>query len=197
MRHARISAGSVRQPSRSTHLNRRAVVAGGATAATAIGLGIAGSGRLFSVPGASAHSVETVAAAGTATPASGTATACVALAPELTEGPFYLDDQMVRSDIVEDREGLPLNLTIGVIDTETCAPLTNAAVEIWHCDACGYYSGVSGNNPGSDSSTDERAAATDATWLRGVQLTDNNGPVTFQTIFPGWYVSRAIHIQFI
>ena len=136
-----------------------------------------------------------MAAVGTATPASGTATACVALTPELTEGPYYLDDQVVRGDIVEDREGVPLNLTIGVIDTETCAPLANAAVEIWHCDARGYYSGVSGNNPGSDSSTDEQAAEADATWLRGVQLTDDNGQVTFQTIFPGWYVSRAIHIH--
>ena len=177
-------------------LNRRTVVAGSATAATAIGLAVAGAGHLLTVRGAGAQSATGAGAtAEAATPATGAATACIALAAELTEGPYYLEDALVRGNVIEDREGLPLDLTIGVIDTETCAPLINAAVEIWHCDTRGYYSGVSGNNPGSDSSTDERAAATNATWLRGVQITDANGQVTFQTIFPGWYVSRAIHIH--
>ena len=133
---------------------------------------------------------------GAATTTGGTTTtSCVALTPELTEGPYYVEEALVRRDITDDREGLPLALTINVIDTVSCEPLADAAVEIWHCDARGYYSGVSGNNPGSDSSAEEVAAAAASMFLRGVQLTDADGAVTFDTIYPGWYMGRTVHIH--
>lgn len=119
---------------------------------------------------------------------------CV-LTPEVTEGPYYLDDAMIRQDITEGKEGVPLDLRIVVNDPTTCAPLANAAVEIWHCDALGDYSGVDANNPGDevDEAAVEEAAA--GTFLRGVQLSDADGVVRFQTIYPGWYAGRTVHIH--
>ncbi|WP_420864167.1 hypothetical protein [Streptomyces deccanensis] len=64
----------------------------------------------------------------------------------MTEGPYYLDGQLVRADIREDKTGFPLVLTLTVVDDDTCAPLSNALVEIWHCDALGEYSGFVGDN---------------------------------------------------
>ncbi len=116
----------------------------------------------------------TVAADATATPD------CV-LMPELTEGPYYLDLDLVRSDITEGRPGLPLDLRVNVVDADACEPLEGAAVDIWHCDAEGAYSGVQG--------------AEAATFCRGVQLTDASGVAEFRTVFPGWYTGRAVHIH--
>lgn len=114
--------------------------------------------------------------AGTASQASCTIT------PELTEGPYYLDLNLVRQDITEGRPGAPLELTFTAVDADGCTPLTNAAIDIWHCDAAGAYSGVSG--------------AASATFLRGTQVTDARGQATFTTIYPGWYQGRAVHIHF-
>ena len=105
------------------------------------------------------------------------------LAPETTEGPFYIDGQ-ARSDITEGKPGTPLRLalTIATVNGSTCRPLPGAAVDIWHSDASGDYSGF-GN------------AASNSTFLRGVQTSDANGTVTFTTIYPGWYQGRAVHIH--
>lgn len=113
--------------------------------------------------------------------------ACV-VRPEVTEGPYYLDIDLLRSDIREDREGAPLQLTFNVteVSESSCTPLEGATVEVWHCDADGVYSGVS--DPGFNTSGQ--------TWLRGGQVTDVNGVATFTTIYPGWYSSRAVHIHF-
>jgi protocatechuate 3,4-dioxygenase beta subunit len=108
-----------------------------------------------------------------------TEASCV-LSPELTEGPFYLDLDRVRSDITEGRPGLPLELDVNVVDVDACEPIKDAAVDIWHCDAEGTYSGVSGD-PG--------------TFLRGIQMTDADGAAGFRTIYPGWYTGRAVHIH--
>ncbi|MER6314710.1 hypothetical protein [Streptomyces sp. NPDC001581] len=60
----------------------------------------------------------------------------------VTEGPYYLDGALVRKDIAEGKKGVPLTVRLTVQDTtESCAPVPGAAVEIWHCDAWGYYSG--------------------------------------------------------
>jgi protocatechuate 3,4-dioxygenase beta subunit len=64
-----------------------------------------------------------------------------ALTPELEEGPYYVASELMRSDIREGKPGLPLHLRISVVDKTTCKPLPNAAVDIWHCDAMGIYSG--------------------------------------------------------
>lgn len=170
-------------------VSRRAVIQTGATAATALGLVAVGTRQLVSAQDAS----PSPSLAGSAM--SGTTTSCIALTPELTEGPFYVDEALVRRDIIDDREGLPLALTINVIDAVACTPLADAAVEVWHCDARGYYSGISGNDPGSDSSSEEAAAAADSMFLRGIQITDADGSVTFDTIYPGWYQGRTVHIH--
>jgi protocatechuate 3,4-dioxygenase beta subunit len=110
---------------------------------------------------------------------SGAAPACV-LSPEATEGPYYLDLDQVRSDVTEGSAGTPFALAMTVVDASSCDAIANAAVDIWHCDANGVYSGVEGN---------------DGTFLRGTQLTDAEGRVEFATIYPGWYTGRAVHIH--
>ncbi|MEV6833060.1 intradiol ring-cleavage dioxygenase [Streptomyces sp. NPDC051133] len=106
------------------------------------------------------------------------------LTPEQTEGPYYLDLETVRKDVTEGKAGVPLTLRVTVVDATTCAPLPRTAVDIWHCDALGVYSGyvAGGSTP-------------DTTFLRGVQLTDAAGVAEFTTIYPGWYVGRALHIH--
>jgi protocatechuate 3,4-dioxygenase beta subunit len=102
------------------------------------------------------------------------------LTPELTEGPYYLDLDRVRRDITEGKEGLPFDLRVVVVDANSCSPIEDAAVDVWHCDALGEYSGVEGNA---------------GTFLRGIQMTDANGAAQFRTVFPGWYRGRAVHIH--
>jgi protocatechuate 3,4-dioxygenase beta subunit len=107
-------------------------------------------------------------------------TADCVLMPELTEGPYYLDLDLVRRDITEGRPGVPFDLAVTVVDAESCEPLEDAAVDVWHCDAEGVYSGVQGNS---------------GTFLRGVQMTGADGVASFRTIFPGWYTGRAVHVH--
>lgn len=166
------------------HTRRSLIKAGAATTV----LGAVGGGAIFrrvaSAQDAMAVDEETAA----------TAVSCL-LTPELTEGPYYLDDALIRQDITEGKEGIPLTLRINVVDTTSCTPLTNVAVDIWHCDSHGYYSGVEGNNPGPDADQALIEEAEIQTFLRGVQITDENGVAEFATIYPGWYISRTIHIH--
>lgn len=159
--------------------SRRTVLAAGA--ATTAGFGMSKFGVL--------------AQDSVSTPASGTASNACVLTPELTEGPYFLDGDLIRQDITDGRPGAPLKLQILVNNATTCQPLTNAAVDIWHCDARGYYSGVSSNNPGPDADAAEAAEAADARFLRGIQLTNGTGLAEFQTIYPGWYMGRTLHIH--
>lgn len=116
------------------------------------------------------------------------ATTCV-LSPDLTEGPYFVDENLNRSDIRVDpntgaaRPGVPLTITFNVYSVgAACAALRGAYVDIWHADAGGSYSDV-GNTSGQK-------------WLRGYQITDNDGTVRFTTVYPGWYQGRAVHIHF-
>jgi len=121
-------------------------------------------------------------ATGSSTGATAALPDCV-LTPEQDEGPFYIDLARVRRDIVEDRPGVPLALALTVVDANTCKPIRDAAVDVWHCDALGVYSGE----------PSEGSAGT--TYLRGIQLTDGNGRAEFATVYPGQYPGRTTHIH--
>jgi protocatechuate 3,4-dioxygenase beta subunit len=121
-----------------------------------------------------------VAAGGPTAVEAGTV-ACV-LTPEQTEGPFYIPDEKLRRNITEGRPGTPLSLRLAVVDASTCKPIHGASVDIWHADAAGVYSGF-GSGSGNRTS------------MRGIQKTDARGVATFQTVYPGWYQGRAVHIH--
>jgi protocatechuate 3,4-dioxygenase beta subunit len=146
--------------------------------------------------GAPGSSTTTPATPPTSAPASGGA-ACT-ITPELTEGPFYLDLDLVRQDITEGRQGTPLELTFTALSADGCTPLQDAAVDIWHCDAEGAYSGVSGGGGpgGGGGRRGGSSGSSSGTFLRGTQVTDAQGRATFKTIYPGWYQGRAVHIHF-
>lgn len=121
---------------------------------------------------------------------------CV-LTPEQTEGPYYIAGEKVRSNITEHRLGTPLTLRLTVVDATTCTPIKGAAVDIWHCDASGIYSGFeqasTGAAPGGPGGA---GGPTDHdTFLRGIQLTDARGVSQFRTIYSGWYRGRTVHIH--
>jgi protocatechuate 3,4-dioxygenase beta subunit len=102
------------------------------------------------------------------------------LQPEATEGPYYIDPGLVRQEIAEGRPGLPLVLRLQVVTAE-CKPVVGARVDVWHCDASGVYSGVSGDA---------------GTFLRGTQATGADGVAEFRTVFPGWYPGRVTHVHY-
>jgi len=112
--------------------------------------------------------------------------------PQQTEGPFFVDERLLRDDIRADptdgsvRPGLPLALAFQVsrLNGSSCSPIPNAVVDVWQCDAHGAYAGV------ADSPTAR------SKFLRGYQLTDTAGRAEFTTIYPGWYQGRAVHIHF-
>jgi protocatechuate 3,4-dioxygenase beta subunit len=133
------------------------------------------------------------ATAGAQDAASPTADVCL-LTPEQTEGPYYLPLELLRADITEDKPGIPLQLRIAVADVNACTMLEDAAVDIWHCDAQGFYSGVTGE-PGAGASQEAGAGAEAGTFLRGIQLTNADGIAEFETIYPGWYSGRTVHIH--
>ena len=111
-----------------------------------------------------------------------TGTICPAT-PRQTEGPFYFDPQLVRRDIREGRPGTPLTLRLQIVDASDCGPAARARVDIWHCDAAGAYSGY------------DRERTAGERWLRGTQVSDAEGVVSFQSLYPGWYQGRAPHIH--
>jgi protocatechuate 3,4-dioxygenase beta subunit len=118
--------------------------------------------------------------AGPAAVASGQVT-CV-LAPEQTEGPYYIAREKLRRDITEGRPGVPLLLRLSVVDASTCRPIKGAGVDIWHADALGVYSGF-GSGSGN------------RTFMRGIQKTDARGLARFRSVWPGWYQGRTVHIH--
>ncbi len=117
----------------------------------------------------------------TSTTTTSTNAAC-AVTPNETAGPFPSLTDLFRSDIRDGKTGTLLNLTVKVVNVNSsCAAVSNANVEIWHCDVQGNYS--------------QYGTQTNQTYLRGIQTTDANGEVTFMTIYPGWYQGRATHIH--
>ncbi|XP_053205119.1 uncharacterized protein LOC128389540 [Panonychus citri] len=116
---------------------------------------------------------------------------CV-LAPFAEEGPFYVPDNPLRSDTIDGEPGIPLELTIQLTDSRDCSPLSGLYVHIWSANATGNYSGV--NESDFDTPGELRVKTVYASRsLRGHQITDKNGIVTFKTIIPGWYPGRTMH----
>ncbi|HVO89749.1 MAG TPA: twin-arginine translocation pathway signal protein [Casimicrobiaceae bacterium] len=112
---------------------------------------------------------------------------CV-LTPAVTEGPFFVDERLNRSDLTADARtpgvagGLPLRLVLTLHSVRSaCAPLAGVQVDVWHCDAQGNYSDV--------------GSLRGARFLRGYQVSDAAGRVAFRTIYPGWYPGRTVHIH--
>ncbi len=173
---------------------RRDVVLGiaGSIAAAALSGACGGSqtsGSASSGGGASSSSggASGAGATGGGAGAAGSTSACTVY-PQETAGPFYLAGEAVRSDISEGKPGTPLRIEITVIDASTCAPIPDLPVDVWHCDASGVYSGYPGQLGNLDT--------TGQTFLRGTQVTDASGKVTFTSIYPGWYPGRTTHIHF-
>jgi protocatechuate 3,4-dioxygenase beta subunit len=110
------------------------------------------------------------------------ASACT-LTAEQELGPYYVGLDHVRSDVILGQAGVPLELEITLINTRTCKPLRDAAVDIWSCNASGIYSDISAEGTYG------------YTYLRGVQITDKHGQANFRTIFPGHYAGRTTHIH--
>lgn len=131
--------------------------------------------------------------ASTATPGATALPSCV-VKPAKTEGPYFVDEMLNRSDIrIEPtdnsvKEGIPLQLVFQVtqVNGDTCEALEGAQVDVWHCDALGVYSDVN----------DRNGSTVGETWLRGYQVTDEFGTAAFTTIYPGWYSGRTVHIHF-
>jgi protocatechuate 3,4-dioxygenase beta subunit len=120
-----------------------------------------------------------------------TGNASCTLTPEVTQGPYYVAGEYVRRNIIEDQAGVDIVLDFQVVDVNTCNPVPDVYLEMWHCNSTGVYSGIvaSGNGDSSDTTN------IDKTWLRGIQATDSDGVAQFESIFPGHYTSRATHIH--
>ncbi len=131
----------------------------------------------------------------TSTPSQTSMPSCV-VKPEQTEGPYFVDEMLNRSDIRSDpssgavSKGVPVTLEFHVsrIDGSSCTPLSGAVVDVWQCDALGVYSDVLDQNGFFDTRGQQ--------FLRGYQVTDANGTARFMTIYPGWYQGRTVHIHF-
>ena len=154
-------------------------------------LGCSSGGSDSTAAGTTSTSTTTGTAASTSTTTT-TPGSCV-LIPQETVGPYPLFNDIAsaavyqRDDITEGKTGVPLRLTLNIVNVNNqCAPILTAMVYVWHCDKDGYYSGYNQNG------ADMRGQ----TFCRGVQATDTNGRVTFNTVYPGWYPGRATHIHF-
>lgn len=157
----------------------------------------AASGSIALSVGSNTLSVVVTAADGvstqtyTVTVTRSAAGSCTLTATE-TDGPYPLyailtNSAIVRKDIRESKTGVPLTLTLTLQSAGSgCTPISGAGIYIWHCDKDGLYSGYS---------TSTNAGQSGLTYLRGIQVTDNNGQVTFTTLYPGWYAGRITHIH--
>ncbi len=123
-------------------------------------------------------------------PFTAAASSCL-LVGSTTEGPCTTATELSREDISEGFSGLPVRLALRVIDS-SCNPLAGVTVKIWHTNLEGSYSGVT-PNPGMCLAQPAYSADD---FMRGVQVTDADGVVFFDTCFPGWYRGRAVHIHF-
>ena len=175
-------------------LSRREVLAlMGAVSVSAVAVacspGSAASGSAGASAAASSGATATPLATASAAAVASSLPSCVVV-PELTEGPYYVNENLDRSDIrIDTADGsvsegavLRIDWVVSQVDGSACIPLEGVLVDVWHCDALGNYSDV-GSEEGHD-------------YLRGYQHTDANGLATITTVYPGWYQGRAVHIHF-
>lgn len=124
-----------------------------------------------------------------ASPAEAATVGTCTVTPVVTEGPYWVDEKLNRSDVRSDGDGsntqagIPLTLSVLLKDSACGEPVQNAQIDIWHANAPGHYSDYSQEGTAGHQ------------WLRGYQVTDSQGRVTFTTVYPGWYSGRAIHIH--
>jgi protocatechuate 3,4-dioxygenase beta subunit len=181
-------------------LSRREVLvlfgaAGTAAALAGCAPGAASSGRASAATIGASPGASSTAATGASAAASsaGVPPSCI-VRPAETEGPYFVDEKINRSDIRPEpstgalSEGAKLDLTFAVakISGSSCTPFADVLVDVWHCDALGIYSDV--NDPGFQTSGKK--------FLRGYQVTDAGGGARFTTIVPGWYQGRTVHLHF-
>jgi protocatechuate 3,4-dioxygenase beta subunit len=170
------------QHTRRTVLRLSAATGAGVAGAWALGITDLANAAVSALPSSSARLADAAI------------TGCTTLTVAETQGPFWVDEKLNRSDVRADsttgavQSGVPLTLTITLADAGAdCAPRAGAYVDIWHASAQGAYSDVSGSGNPNNIGVD---------WLRGYQVSDENGQVTFTTIWPGYYTGRTIHIHF-
>ncbi|WP_157968609.1 intradiol ring-cleavage dioxygenase [Streptomyces geranii] len=198
------TSGSANAEGKADISRRRALALTGVTAGAGLGIGLT-SCSSDSDSGSATVADDSPTPSPASSPApSASASAVLAadvcvLNSSVTEGPYYLEDQLFRKDITEGKKGVPLTVRLTVRDqTERCGPVVGAAVEIWHCDAWGYYSGYTTTSPGGTSvpaESEDTSGANDKTFLRGFQATNADGVAEFTTIYPGWYTPRTTHIH--
>ena len=178
-------------------LSRREVLALMGAGSVAVVAAACAPGAMSSATGsaaaASSQATASTAASATAAAAASSLPSCVVV-PEVTEGPYYVNENLDRSDIrIDTADGstvegarLRLDWVVSQVDGTACIPLEGVLVDVWHCNAQGEYSDVS----------DQGFDTVGHDYLRGYQHTDASGGATVTTIYPGWYSGRAVHIHF-
>ena len=158
---------------------------------------LAGCGGGSSSSGSTTSGTTGGTTGGTTSGATGGTTVDLVATPAEIEGPFFVDENLNRSDLVTPGAsrstvagGTPLTLTLTIysLSGTTATPLSGAHVDIWHCDTVGVYSDEASGSIQSENTTGQ-------TWLRGYQVSGTDGVVTFNTIVPGWYTGRTTHIH--
>lgn len=169
----------------------------------------AGSGAVAGAPAANGGSGGSSAAGsggggtGAMQPMFPDAGTCVLTATDI-EGPFYIDEMevmndvtMIRSDVRDGHAGVEFRLHFRMLDArKSCAPIAGAELYIWHCDADGYYSGFSGQDPSKPYMGSANPAPSNLDrFCRGVQSSDAMGVASFTSVYPGWYAGRPLHVH--
>lgn len=168
-----------------TSPSRRTLLIGGGIVAAGAGAFVASRGGLFGIDNSA---LSPVSYSFEDTPQ------CL-LTAFVEEGPYYVEEALIRSDVREDRQGLATQLHLKVVDGATCEALPGATVDIWHCDAEGNYSAAPSFERMQRTSDGHLQPEGAARFLRGRQIAGNEGIVSFTTIYPGWYPGRTPHIH--
>ncbi|KAI8265146.1 hypothetical protein K4K56_005213 [Colletotrichum sp. SAR 10_98] len=108
-----------------------------------------------------------------------------------TIGPYYVEGELIRSNITEDQIGIPMHMEIQFVDVNTCKPVPALFIDIWGANATGGYSGA--DSPAGFSGF----GGLNSTFLRGIQITDEHGVASFDLIIPGHYYPRATHTHIV